>query len=257
MIAKCVRHPGLSRFQAPAITLPDPHPVSLVAGIKHKWETAYITGATASSCGGGGCNLEQYAQTVASNFMDESNVQGPIDSTVDRSGFTSPMTASDAFPNVFLPGIRFGTYQAPAYSAGYVEARPKATTAASITDKYIGSWLIYDRRFCNPLGWLSSSKSVITPAGDRPGSQAGAVFNKLTLCLKANCASDDAACPPRKCYVKKHGKCVRFNTDVFPKYASAANRTHSRAAAELLASGAYTACNEEEQLAFIAVVSGN
>lgn len=89
----------------------------LLAGISTlgDWaeSAAYWRGAARSSCDGAGCDIEKYAQVVASTFPDDRNVQDTIDSTVDRSGQSRPMAVTDSFPCQFLPGIRFGVYLPP------------------------------------------------------------------------------------------------------------------------------------------------
>lgn len=131
-------------------------------------------------------------------------------------------------------------------------------TDHTATRAYDGSWLQPDRRFCNPLGWLASSKLAIAHSGVSHDKRSGVIITKLAICLKANCAADDAACAPIKCYVSKKGKCVTFNEDVFDIYASNHAKTHSQAAAALLQSGDYTAgCNEVAEHASRSVIAGN
>jgi len=218
---------------------------------------AYWTGIFRSSCKGAGCDIEKYAQVVASTFPDDRNVQGVIDSTVDHSGQSSPMTATDAFPKLFLPGIRFGVYTAPEYSPGFVLTTPYSTDYRAGEDAD-GSWLRPDRRFCNPLGWLSSSKMAIAHSGVVNDKKSGVIITKLAICLKANCAADDAACAPTKCYVSKKGKCVTFDEDVFHNYAEKHAREHSIKAYELFKSGEYKlGCNKAAEDSSRSAVAAN
>ena len=218
---------------------------------------AYWKGVTRSSCDGAGCDIEKYAQVVASTFPNDRNVQDVIDSTVDRSVKSRPMAATEAFPMKFLPGIRFGTYAPIRYTPGFVLTTPFSTDHTA-RKTYDGSWLRPDRRFCNPLGWLASSKMAIAHSGVAFDKRSGVIVTKLVICLKANCAADDAACAPTKCYVSKKGKCVTFEEDVFEIYASNHAKTHSQAAYELLKSGDYTAgCNEAAEDSSRSVIAGN
>jgi len=218
-------------------------------------------GITRALCDGAGCDIEKYAQVVASNFPDDRNVQDVIDNTVDRSGQSTPMAATDAFPGEsFLPGIRFGTYERPANSPGVVKTTPHSTDHTA-TGKLDGSWLWPDRRFCNPLEWRASYKTAMAHAGIRAGDKrSGVIFTKLALCLKANCAADGAACAPTKCYVSKKGKCVTFNQDVFNNWAWWPKKGHDQSADayKLLESGDYTAeCSEAAEDSSKSVIAGN
>jgi len=101
---------------------------------------------------------------------------------------------------MFLPGIRFGTYWQPQYTAAYVVTTPFFTTASTGTGEFDGSWLYPDRRFCNPLGWMANTKMAIAQvqaAATGGDKKSAAVFTKLVLCLNANCTADDTACPPK------------------------------------------------------------
>ena len=228
----------------------------LLAGIGHGSDS-YWTGAKRSSCGGEGCDIEKYAQVVASNFPDPRNVQDAIDSTVERSGQSSPMTATEGFPRAFLPGIRFGTYTATSNTAGLVLSTPGSADHTA-TGEYEGSWLLPNRRYCNPLEWLSSSKLAITHSGANRDKRSGVIFTKLVVCLKANCAANDAACAARKCYASKKGKCVKFNKDVFEDYADRHERKHSEDAYDLFAVGNYTTdCEKAAEISSFSVIAGN
>jgi len=230
--------------------------IPVCRGISDRGHTdAYTKGVTRSRCDGAGCDIEQYAQVVASTFPDQSNVQGTIDG-VSRNYKSSPMTATEGFPGYFLPGIRFGIYQPPGYTPGFITALP-AGTDHTATGTYDGSWLLPDRRHCNPLEWLAISKLAIARTPRAGDLRSGVLLTKLTVCLKANCAADDAACAPQKCYATKKGKCITFNEDVFPQYQSQADTTHSDAAYELLEAGSYTDCDETAEAWSQPVIAGN
>jgi hypothetical protein len=162
------------------------------------------------------------------------------------------MTASDAFPLEFLPGIRFGNYQDPSFTVGMISQTPHTQGLP-----WDGAWLSPDRRYCNPLNWLSASKLSITHSSISKDRQSGVVVTKLSVCLKANCGANDATCIPTKCYVSKQGKCVKFHEEVFPDYASDVTISHTQAAATEFAKGAYTECDELARLAYSTVIAGN
>lgn len=216
------------------------------------------TGRSRSKCNGAGCDIEKYAQVVASNFPNQSNVKDTIDSTVDRTGYSRPMTPTDAFPGVFLPGIRFGHYDTPGYPPGYVLTTPYATNYMATRD-WDGAWFRPDRRFCNPLEWLVSTKMAIAHSGVTYDRRSAVIITKMVICLKANCTADDATCAPRKCYVSKTGKCVKMNSDwIDTDWAERLTRTHSLAAYNLYESGAYTEpCDEAAEISAEAVIAGN
>ena len=231
----------------------------LLAGISNDGgrPTAYWLAVTRSSCGGAGCDIEKYAQVVVSNFPDDRNVNAAIDSTVDRSGQSQPMTATEAFPTNFLAGIRFGVYFGPTYTPGFVITYPQSTDQTA-TGMYDGSWLMPDRRFCNPLGWLVSSKIAIGHSGVPQDKRSGVILTKMAVCLNANCAASDSTCAPTKCYVSKKGKCVTFNENVFDGYQSNHAKTHSEAAYALFVSGAYTeGCSEVAEDSSRSMIAGN
>ena len=174
------------------------------------------------------------------------------------------MTATNVFPGILLPGTRFGTYGAPSYMPGYLYATP-ASSDASATAMYQGSWLQPDRRHCNPLGWLVTTKRAFShtgmPFANDLEKKSGFWLAKTTLCLNANCtASDgshDASCPPKKCYASKSGACVQFNTNVFPKYLSQQTQAHVKTAAEQFAAGNYVECGETAHISTISMIAGN
>ena len=130
------------------------------------WGSAIYPGMTKrSTCGGAGCDVEKYAQIVRRAFPDAANANASnvIDSSADHSGVPM-MTATDAFPNYFLPGIRLGIYNAPEYSPGTLVVTPRASDKATTSD-HAGPWIAPDRRYCNPLEWTASSKTCFAHTG--------------------------------------------------------------------------------------------
>ena len=202
--------------------------------------------------------MEKYAQEVKSNFPSTANADlDTIDGT-SRSGQSSPMLASDAFPLNFVPGIRFGTYNPPTYTLGAVYQSPKP---GRFTSDNVGSWMAPDQRHCNPLGWLATFKMAIGHTGLATSSgvhrSSGVVMTKLAVCINAICAANDASCAPTKCYVSKQSKCVQFDSDVFPEYMSAVTKHHVNAASVEFKDGNYGECTGEAKQAARAVAAGS
>ena len=193
------------------------------------------------------------------NYPSTSNVQVLISGSARESNHIA-MKATDVFPALFLPGTRFGTYCAPQYPPGYLVSTPGFTDHI-VTASWAGSWLMPDRRYCNPLEWLVTTKASFSHTGMMPQSglekKSGVWLVKMSVCLKANCAVGDLSCPRVKCYVSKTGKCVQFNTNVFPEYMSVQAKADSQYAAAEFAAGNYVECGETAQMATRALIAGS
>ena len=140
-----------------------------------------------------------------------------------------------------------------------------------------GSWLLPDRRYCNPLGWLAITKSAFSHTGmtmsspdiviekdgrethtrDGPEKKSGVWFAKMTLCLNANCTTSNVKCAPKKCYATEVGGCVQFNISIFPSRPYSQSYWQTPQTASLFATGKYVECGETAQVASTSTIAGN
>ena len=189
--------------------------IPVCRGMSVKYESPCLDTRTRSKCAGNGChayNAEtRFGQLVKSMFPSDENVQ-PLISGGTRDSCNLPMKKTDMMIRSFLPGIRFGYYDAPANLPGFVSNQPAFGKTG--TEFWDGSWMYADQRFCNPLQFSASGKGSVTHTGLTPQAgeihrKSGTVLQKMTICMKADCpaGSNPASCPPKKCYTSKKAIC--------------------------------------------------
>ena len=246
--------------------------IPVCRGMSYNWEEPCRHVKEVAYCNSAGCNAEQHAQLVKSTFPNASNVQ-PLLSGATRASCNTAMSATDAFPQQFLPGIRFGYYTRPSTDtggltwlpSGAVYLTPYSTDAATAPGGTVrdgdGAYMRPDRRVCNPLKWLVSSKTAIAQTAVPKETKSALLMTKLSICLKANCTNAAgnavANCPSLKCYSYKQGECIKTTADIMPTWQDTVSATHISASWNKFNSGDYTACDAHVQHSCQGVIAGN